>query len=177
MPCDLSGRIKSLSSGILRFALALAFFACATVSVRRSYDEKFDFTRYRIFSWMAAQDKVKPPPEWVDKLVRAAVEQELLAKGYQKADGKKPDFFVAYQAAVEEKTVWQPIFSGPGSTSFNVCRYTYLQGTLLIEFLDSRSNQSTWSGCAVDVVSGRDRARQKIPAAVKQILEEFPPKR
>ncbi len=164
-------RVKWLISGLLW--LSLAFFGCTTVSVQTDYNRKIDFARYRIFRWIGARDRPKPPPEWLDKLVRAAAEQELLAKGYQKANGKEPDFLVAYDTALEERTVWQPVFSGTGMT---VCPYTFQEGTLLIDFVDVRSNQVVWRGCGVDVASGRDDAQRRIPAAIKQILKGFPPK-
>ncbi|MBI4525687.1 MAG: DUF4136 domain-containing protein [Deltaproteobacteria bacterium] len=172
MVYDSVGRMK----GVMSLALALMLFGCATVSVQTNYDRNIDFGRYRTFGWIGAHDQPKPPPEWVDKLVRTALEQELLKKGYQKANGREPDFSVAYHAAVEEKAVWQLL--GPGTLMPGECvrRFTYLEGTLLIEFVDSRSNQAVWRGCASDVVGDRERAQRQIPAAIKQMLERFPPK-
>lgn len=172
----MSGQIKSVIFGSLCAALWVALFGCATMSVRTAYDSKVDFADYRIFAWVGV-DRANPPSEWVDKLVRTAVEQELMAKGYQKANGTKADFLVAYDTALEERTVWQPVITGTGIVALqNVCRYTYREGTLTIDFIDSRSGQAIWRGCAIDMVSDRSDAERKIKPAVKQILERFPPK-
>ncbi len=193
-----SGRIDGRIPALLWVALSLAFFGCSTMSVRSEYDRKIEFSRYRIFSWVGARDRPKPPPEWLDKLVRETVEQELVAKGYQKADGKEPDFLVAYDAAIEERTVWQPVFPGagvpsPGTPSINpsspvwwpffsgtgtvtVCPYVFREGTLLIDFFDASSERLAWRGCAVDVVGNRSEAQKKIQTAVKRLLQRFPPK-
>ncbi len=191
-----SGRIEGTISALVIPALLLAFFGCSTLSVRTDYDRKVDFSRYRVFNWVGARDRPDPPPEWLDQLVRQEIEQRLLAKGYQDANGKEPDFLVAYDVALEERTVQQPVFSRTGPVSgpasiivgspvlippvsgdrMTLCPYTIREGTLLIDFFDAKSNQLVWRGCAVDVVSDRSDAERKIPRAVKQVLNTFPPK-
>ncbi len=190
-------RAQSVMLRFLWTALTLTLAACATISVQTNYDKKIDFARYRIFGWIGARDKEKPPPEWLDRLVRETIEKSLLAKGYQKASGKEPDFWIAYDAALEERTVWQPVFSGgntplsgtpvinpsspvwipffSGAGAMTVCPNTIREGTLFIDFVDAKLNQPVWRSCAVVVVSDRRDAQRKIPRAVKKVLHEFPP--
>ncbi|MBI4527440.1 MAG: DUF4136 domain-containing protein [Deltaproteobacteria bacterium] len=151
--------------------LGLISFHCATstMTVQTDYDRQADFKRYRTFAWREGTGK--SIPENLDKIIRKEVEGKLLANSYVKADAGKPDLQVTYQGLVQERTVWQPV--GVGRYGMSMRPMTVREGTLLLEFVDSATDQTVWVGAAEDDVGARITG-EKIPRAVEEILKTFP---
>src|SRR5688572_6579602 len=89
-------------------AFTLALTGCATMNVSSYLERGSDFTRYRTYSWAAAdpQDTGDPRldnnPFFHDR-IRADVEKELAARGFEKATSDVPDLQVHYHASVRQR--------------------------------------------------------------------------
>ncbi len=168
--------------------LSLAgFLGCSGVTVSSDYAQSTDFTELKTFAWLP-----KSQEEYVDhgvdnSLIRSriqdAIATELAAKGYLEIIDGAGDFLVTYHARTQEKIQVQPR-TGPmigrpwGGGYADV--YQYEEGTLIIDFIQAKTQQLVWRGIAKGAVNwqGSPEKRTKlINEAVQKVLAQFPPKR
>lgn len=167
----------------MKYALTIAgvFFlaAAALVSVAKAqktsagYDKGVDFSNYKTFSFEAKSGARNP---YVNKMIIAAVERELIARGLTKVD-TDPDLSVTYLAAsgfdlqvasVPFYNVVNPAYSGMvGGSAATMWDVT--TGTLLIDLFETKTNRIIFRGTAKDVLQ---RAPSADAAADAKIVEK-----
>jgi len=176
--------------------MCVSFLAwgCASVSVTSDYDRSADFSQLKTYSWSPKAQPVTGDPRidnnaLLDSRVRSAVDRELALKGFQKASVGTPDFWVGYQAAIQQKVSVMTLnnYYGYGpSRGLNAIdtwnpetiSTTYDEGTLIIDIADPKTNRPLWRGSASDVVDENRTPEQreaKINEAVTKLLAKFPP--
>jgi len=139
----------------------------------------------------------------VNELNRArfvtAIENTLKAKGFNQ-NSSNPDFIIATHFGKENKvdiTNWgysyAPAghynghgylypshgYSGSYANTGGVSVYEYEQGTLILDFVDSKTKTLIWRATAKSIISPAstpEKQTEKIKNAVNKILENFPPK-
>jgi hypothetical protein len=102
-----------------------------------------------------------------------AIEAALVSRGFTK-DTENPDFNIAMQAGADHRvdSTRYSFWGTPGDRSSE-----YTEGTLIIDIIDTATNQLAWRGSASGVVDDPSQANQEdINTAVFNILEKFPPK-
>ena len=170
----------------------LLLTACAS-PVRYDYDVSHDFSRYKSFDLYAPGKRGRNQGEeatLMDKRIRAAVAAELQTKGFAREEVADPDFLVAcypiYRTRHYRTTTrvgiggggWHRPWGYRVGTSFSQV-HNYREGTLVIEIVDTRTNQLVWRGADEGVLTGLDdpeRANDAVASAVKDTLAKFPPK-
>lgn len=184
-------------SKILISVMLLSLTACSGMKVNVDYDENYDFSRLKTWSWRYPEQ-----PQTGDNLVynsirdqriRASIKTVLTDKDlFQSSD--HPDFLVRYELKVEtkEKTSNVSVFVGTGtwgshggvsvgagapvassSTPYNV-------GTLYIDFLDPKSGDLLWRGtgeATMDEPGTPEEKQAATLAAVRKIMKDYPPKK
>jgi len=164
-----------------------------SITVQTDYNPQTDFSTLRTFAWLPVPPAKTGDPRADSSLlaarVRRAAVADLKAKGFHEvAPNAKPDFYVAYQAAVDEKVSvrstptyygyhgwWGPMPMGSQTT---VSQYEL--GTLIIDVVDRERDDLVWRGSGQaklrknDSRSSAERDRD-MNEAVKQILKGFPP--
>jgi hypothetical protein len=171
-----------------RFALPLvaaALAACSTYHVSTDHDEKADFSRLRVYSWAPREKADNPVVEntLVENRIRGAVDRELAAKGFRRAESGPSDFSVDFATAMRERVdvwswpTWCNCHCGHGWVGWgnDVRVYNYVQGTLLIGVIDPATNDLLWRGTATSVVDEQSGSVKRIDEAVKALLADFPP--
>ncbi len=167
-------------------ACALALAGCASVRVATDHDPKVDFGK--LHSWSFAPHKTENPVvenTLVRNRIRDALERELTAKGFARTDSG-PDFLVDFVTATERSydVVSWPGWChcwfghrgfGPGWDWHDVDVVEYTQGMLVVGMIDPKSDDLLWRGTATQVVDEDMGSPEKIDAAVKALLERFPP--
>ena len=178
-------------------AIPLALAGCASMQIRTDYDRGVDFAHYASFAWLegplqpVGETPAEPRPdrvdpfEWnslLDKRVRSAVDQVLLSRGFQRATGGDPDFWIRYHTLLRDRTqvtsfpgtVWP--YGGPTAWGWgDLYVDSFQEGTLILDVIDPALNQLVWRGWAVRAVSDLARQHDEVQLAVKRILERFPP--
>jgi len=183
---------------ILTFFAAIFFSGCSSLSVNYDYNEKTNFKQYNKYDWLPF-----PKDMQVDELNRArfvtAVEDTLKEKGFNQ-NSSNPDFMIATHFGKENKvdiTNWGysyapngyygghgyrypgNAYSGSYANTGGVSIYEYEQGTLILDFVDSKTKTLIWRATAKAIVSPAstpEKQTEKIKRAVDEILENFPPK-
>ncbi|MDX1393539.1 MAG: DUF4136 domain-containing protein [Gemmatimonadota bacterium] len=179
----------------LGFVIALAVTACSGLSVVSDYDPSGDFGSYQTYSWLPdaesegsgiAQDPL------VDGRIRAAIDNDLTAKGFQKVDDGG-DFAVGYQISTREEVSYTTMYSGwggygygygywgpsVGMSSSSTTQHTSTIGQLLIGVFDQGSKELVWRSTGEKTISDRQRspeeAQENINNIISRVMESFPP--
>jgi hypothetical protein len=163
----------------------MAFPGCATMRVNSFVERGADLGQYRTYGW-TAEDRFGTGDPRLDnnpffqERVRAAVEKQLAARGYEKTSSDAPDLVLHYHASITEQIEVSSIDRDSGNCfGATDCRpYAYDAGTLVIDFVDARTDRLVWRGWAEDTMDGAiDNQRlmeQKIDDAVARILQRLP---
>jgi hypothetical protein len=161
---------------------------CTSYKVNHDYDVTADFSRYKTFDYFTAKKNgTGGTTTFMDNRVRAALESELMTRGFTKETKGDPDFLVTYYPVMQQKQYhttthvgfgWgsYPGFGHVGTSSTQA--HQYKEGTIVIEIVDFRSNRMVWQGAAVGALSDQyspEEASEIIPRAVHDILAKFPP--
>lgn len=174
----------------------LLLTACSGYSVKYDFDPGASFRGYRAFDWYAAskraQGRKADEHPLLDRRVRAAVEQELQAKGYRRETSADPDFLIAYYPVYRTRRVrthtsvgvglggWRRPWGYGVGTRFGTSEtHTFKEGTIVLEIIDYKSNQLVWQARAegaLDRLDDPQEAQEQIARAVRDLLDRFPPK-
>lgn len=179
---------------LLPLSLGILLVACAPYRMRYDYDTRTDYASYKTFDWYAASRMAKEKDRTVDnpimdRRVAAAVEQELVNKGFRRETTTDPDFLVTYYPIWQEKRYQTATHLGWGSWGFRphfgigigttVAREErYKEGTIVLEIVDFKTNQMVWQGAAEGALTelrNPEDADAVVNGAVKKLLEKFPP--
>jgi hypothetical protein len=180
------------TKGSARFALALAmavFSSCSSVTVRTDHDPGTNFARYRTYAFGPLSQNVLALSPSIRAQIESSLTQELAARGLGRS--ARPDFYVAYHVTTREQISVQTFhdwgrwtYGGHRWNSYTLWRgspttTSYMHrstiGTLVVDFVDARTDRAFWRGVASGTVRGTEANRQKIAEAVRRMLENFPP--
>ncbi|UOG74463.1 DUF4136 domain-containing protein [Hymenobacter tibetensis] len=135
-----------------------------------------------------------------DEIIQNAITSELAKRGIQQVQGRtRPDFYVTYHLYIEEAERTIPNPPTPGyiypysmlyrgrylpinygyfySSPYNSTSYrteTYQEGTMILDFIDTRTHNMVWRGSMADPVSNPAKIGPEFAKAAKEILEKFP---
>jgi hypothetical protein len=179
--------MRTLSLSTALFFLAL-LSACRSYNVTYDYDVTASYSRYKTFDYYTSKKGKGGTTTLMDKRVRAAVENELQAKGFNMDTKADPDFLVTYYPVMQNRKVrttthvgwgwgYRPMYGHVGTSTSQV--HHYKEGTIVIEIVDFKSNQLIWTGAAVGALTDLntpEEADEVVPKAVRDILSKFPPK-
>ena len=143
----------------------------------------------------------------LDKRIRSAVDSTLASRGYHRVTSGTPDFRVASRVVAEQRSTVKPFYGYGGSYGYgypyfgygrfgrghhghrrfghlSYGRYygsgivrDYLQGTLVLDIVDARTDELIWRGWAEDALDDNPRpekVQMYVNEAVEKILENFP---
>jgi hypothetical protein len=165
-------------------AIALALSGCASMNVRSHSEPGFDLTRYQTYGFAPADRFSTGDPRldnnpFVQERVRASVERELAARGFELSTSGAPDLLIHYHASVAQRIDVSQLDRKHGYQEDDERRPSvYEAGTFVLDFVDVRTNRLVWRGWAEDSVDGlidnQDWLEKKIDEAVTRILETLP---
>jgi hypothetical protein len=179
------------------FSGSAVFLAgCSSVSVNRDYDSTFNFSALKTYAW---QHDVQPETgnprldnDLNDRRIRSAVERELQAKGFVKADKSKADFLIAYfmdyQQRIDSSSgsfsvgMGRSSYGRAGSVGYNTGGSVsdYEEAQLTIDFINPADEQMIWRGRGrrrASSSSKPEKITERTNDAVMRILKKFPPKK
>lgn len=170
-------------AGLLTPAILLA------QKVSYDYDKTANFAAFKTY---AHKEGTKVGQPLIDDRIVAAIDTELAAKGFTKAEAN-PDVFVVYHIAFDKQKDISTFSSGyggygpygwgwgggwAGGTTTTQVR-DILIGTLVIDIADAQKGQLAWRGMGVreiDTQAKPEKRDKNISNAVKKIFKNYPPK-
>ena len=161
---------------MLAMVLGLLAVSAAAQSVQSDFDRSFRFSELKSFSF-AVQKRGATDPLAGDTLndgrIRNGLESQLTANGFR-MESEKPDFVIAYYVTTKNKLNVQDFGYGPprwfGSRDIRVNQYS--EGTLMVDFIDVKSNQVIWRGRAVGTLEMKG-VDKKISKSVEKLVKQF----
>jgi len=168
---------KNYSQKIILFTLALIINSCG-IYVQYDYDSDVDFNNYNSFSFYEPDIEKVEISDLDKKRILKSLDMGLKSKGLQRSSS--PDLLVTFETQSKEKVYinnylpyrWNPFFFNYPYAS----AYSSVQGTLYVNFIDTKNQQLIWQGKGVGVLNEYSKDRDKmIGNFVTSILEKFPP--
>ena len=160
---------------MLAILLGLMAVSAAAQSVQTDYDRSFRFSDLKTFSF-ADQRRAASDPLASDTLndgrIRNGLESQLTANGFKM--NEKSDFVIAYYVTTKNKLNVQDFGYGPprwfGSRDIRVNQYS--EGTLMVDFIDTKSKQVIWRGRASGTLEMKG-VDKKISKSVEKLVKQF----
>ena len=177
------------------FLTVLLFSAASAVafgaSIKSDYQKDFDFSRLHTFSFKTERDSR-------DRLATNTIEAQRIQKaltvqldenGFTQASDNA-DFIVAFYSRIKEKTeVNSTGFGyGPGwgwgygipyrnrwrwGLGPDIWTYTYIQGCVMADIIDSKTQELVWRGVVKDTVNGIGQSEKQVDSAAKDLIQRF----
>jgi len=161
---------EKLKGSLLVITFALVAACTSNPRVQSDFDDSVDFSQYKTFNF-GSQTEILDP-DFHDLLLltfSAAVEEQMLSRGYVKSD--KPDVLFDVSVDVEDKTgapsqsyecpsyrtkqgrtMYLNAIYGEEST---FCQYT--EGPIKIDMVDLKLNRTIWNGISFVRIDYRER--------------------
>jgi len=177
-----------LSPLILSVAV-IAGTATLEATTHSFYDKGYNFSTLKTFDFKnqrrISQDPIADNRIWGDR-IRAAIQSHLQGHGFELQTADHADFLVAFYVGLRERYDFRvmdygyPGFWGPRRfgwrwgwpDGFDIWRIPYTDSTLIIDVIDSQTNQLVWRGYNTDIihVSNPD---EDFKDAVDDLLKRF----
>ena len=188
---------------LLALVLALSGLNACTTAVNVEKRADVNFNNYRTFDFAETKvknsgDQNLPGGPIAQDRIKQAITNELVKRGLSQTTGK-PDLFVSTHSYVDqaERTVYNT-YAGPGygypymvgyggaylpinygywyTPSYYQRPHTvqYTQGTVIIDFIDRRTNNLVWRGSMDNPVDDTGRLGSEFSLLAKDILDKFP---
>ena len=161
---------------ILGLMLGMLIGSAAAQSVQSDYDRAFHFSNLKTFSF-TVQKRGATDPLAADTLndgrIRTGLESQLIANGFR-METEKADFVIAYYVTTKNKLSVQDYGYGPprwfGGRNLRVDQYS--EGTLMVDFIDVRTNQVIWRGRASGTLEMKG-VDKKISKSTEKLVKQF----
>jgi hypothetical protein len=160
--------------------------SCKSTKYNSDYNHSVDFSQYKTFGFSDLSQKL-PVDDIVKKRIFTAIENNLVAKGFQKSDS--PDLLVDLGLQLDKKKNYsnnnvnlrgyfgkkRRLSVGVGKTFSNDKEYTV--GTLVLNLVDAISPDETlvWKGNISGVVKPESSSQENITSSINQLFSSFPP--
>lgn len=177
-------RPRRLLSIVTAATGALAFAGCATMNVGSYVARGADFTEYFTYNWgppafVSTGDPRLDSNPFFQERVYADVERELATRRLQKSFSDTPDLEVHFHASMTQGIEPTGIDREHGYCSADDCQpFVYEAGTLLLDFVDTRTKALVWRGWAEShmdgVIDNQDLLEKRIDEAVAAIARKLP---
>ena len=162
--------------GVLGILLGLLVVSAAAQTVQSDFDRTFRFSNRKTFSF-AVQKRATTDPLASDTLndgrIRTGLESQLRLNGFR-METETPDFVIAYYVTSKNRLNVQDYSYGPprfwGSRDIRVNQYA--EGTLMVDFIDVKTNQVVWRGRATGALELKD-VDKKITKSTEKLVKQF----
>jgi hypothetical protein len=179
-----------------RFALCLAVLglaACSAVTVTTDFDPSTAFDKYHTYALKQSKEKLTLSPS-SEKAFLDALHNNLAAHGLREVTDNADLLVLSYLRTKEKVVVYQSNgygyggygYGGYGYGGYNYGAWTgvspnytdvsqYTEGTLIIDFVDTKTKKLVFRGIAEGAVSDDPQTNaQHITEAVDKIMLKFP---
>jgi hypothetical protein len=164
--------------------VALALAGCATLRVNSYLERGSDFSRYRSYAWaergpFATGDPRLDNNRFFSQRIEEAVDMQLAARGFEKTNPETADVLLHIHARLDQRVDAAALDPVDGRCIDNECRTeVYDAGTLMVDFMDRRTNRPAWRGWAErgfdGVIDNQKAMEATIDETVARILARLP---
>jgi hypothetical protein len=155
---------------------------CSGIIVNSDYDRDVNMKPYNTYAWAESKDiEAKNNPlyynELSDKRIKTEVDKQLKKRGYV-LSAENPQLTLHYHILIEDQTELRHDPYVPYGSYWmqpHVNYYRYNEGTLIIDFMETKTNNLAWRGWASSVLgANRELNEALIKEATTQIFKIYP---
>jgi hypothetical protein len=178
---DRPTRIEGLAAAAL---FAVALISCAPVRINSYVSRGADLQQYRTYAWVRADALSTGDPRldnnrFFSERVEQAVDQQLASRGLEKREPGTADVLIRMYVHLDQRIESDAIDGEFARCDISDCRpFVYDAGTLLLDVIDTRTNQLAWRGWAEGgfdrAIDDQDWMEARTDDAVAKILARFP---
>ncbi|MEO1260923.1 MAG: DUF4136 domain-containing protein [Bacteroidota bacterium] len=168
--------MKNFSQLVFALVLVLSAFN-GTSQVSSDYLEGTTFKEYKTYNLASYEEGVLTGMDPINaQRIEKALHAEMREKGYVLSDD--PDLLVSYFTVVKEKQDMYTFIRYYGRWRHipvtEVTVYNYDEGTLVVDMIDTKTNQVMWHGTVSGtVVKNKKKLEKKIQKAVEAVLNQY----
>lgn len=162
----------------------VALAGCATLRVDSYLERGIEFSRYRSYAWaergaFATGDPRLDNNRFFSQRVEEAVDMQLAARGFEKTTPGTADVLLHIHARMDQRVSTAAFDPSHGRCLDDTCHpEVYDAGTLIVDFMDRRTNRLAWRGWAerrVDgVIDDQKWMEATVDKTVARILGRLP---
>ncbi|HEU5074668.1 MAG TPA: DUF4136 domain-containing protein [Polyangiaceae bacterium] len=170
-----------------RWASILVFALCAgchQFHVESEADPSVDFANYRTYSFSATASDI---PEGftsghlfnsiMQRRIRAELYRELTRKGFTQAARGEASFIISFSTSSRQDVRAVRAADAPSDpATIEGSATAVTRGALVIHFVDAKTKRVLWQGWAEAVLQAGEDLDEKVRAAVREVMQQFPPK-
>ena len=181
---SISKSLRYLTSLLIACTLA----ACSTtppVSVKTDYDHSATFGKYHTYALDAGSIGLSPTGS---AALRDALNSSLAARGFKEASTGRADLYIVPTVYTKQQLNVMPGGGytrypsrygryggwGPGTVTMAAEVQQYTEGSLVIDFVDSKTHKIVFRGLGQAAVGSTERNAAAIQAAVNKIVAAYP---
>jgi Domain of unknown function (DUF4136) len=168
------------------YAAILALAACSAVTVTTDFDPSATFDKYHTYELKESKEGQQLSPS-SEKAFRDALRNNLAAQGIREVTDNA-DLYVLRYVSTKEKTVVYQTYDFGYDYGYGFGRYgawpgvprnytdvsQYTEGTLIIDFVDAKTQKLVFRGIGKGVLSDPQTNAKHISEAVQKIIRAFP---
>jgi hypothetical protein len=177
-------RLTRAPSLVAVTVIAMVLSGCATIRVNSYRERGADFRPYRTYAWGPADAFSTGDPRldnnrFFSERVEKAVDQHLVSRGFEKRESGLADVLIHMHARFDQRIESDAIDREYVRCDVSDCRpLVFEAGMLLLDFIDTRTNQLAWRGWAdggfEGAIDNQDWMEARIDDAVAKILARLP---
>ena len=153
--------------------LLMGFSAAMAQSIQSDYDHTFPLAKLHTFSFIQQQRSAKDPlaaSPINDRRIHDALSSQLQANGY--SESAQADFLVGYIVTTKTGLDIQDNRYGWFQRRGNIDVEQVTEGTLIVVFLDARTQQEVWRGYATGTINPKN-LNNDVNKAVTKLVQKF----
>ncbi|HEJ7884318.1 TPA: DUF4136 domain-containing protein [Serratia liquefaciens] len=170
--------MRSLSCLLLASSLALLSGCANQPQMTSDYDHSTNFGQYHTYGF--ATEAEGQYLTLTGKYIHSAIAQQMEQRGYKLS--ASPDLLV-YSSAMKQNKVQVNDSPAPigrwgyaGWGGYNQTLWTYTEGTLTVDLVDSKKKQLVWRGTASDTLNSdaQPASQAQLQQAVAALFAAYP---
>jgi uncharacterized protein DUF4136 len=164
----------------IKFALC-AMLVCAsaiavgqTVSV--NYNHSQSFSQYHTYAW-GSNNNNQIQNSILAQVAQQNIDTALQGVGLQKVqEDQKPDLLVTANGGMKQQTSYTAMgMRGFGGGMGTITPQQNVEGTLIVDLYDAKSQSLVWRGIAQDTLSNNgSKNQQKVQKGVQKMFKQWP---
>ena len=186
--------MKKLTYLLIATFISMTFISCSNngMKVVTRGDGDTSLSGYNTYAWISEKQNIPNAYALVgsnealvfnnessQKMIKDAVELQMAARGFKK-DAQNPDMLINFEVLEDDTELRKYIldngqdYLGFGPRSESVQMIPVDEGTVLINFMDSRSGNQIWQGYASGALEEKDiKNMSAMQEKVGAIFEDF----
>ena len=141
-----------------------------------NYNHSQSFSAYHTYAW-ASNNANQIQNSILAQVAQQDIDSAMQAKGFQKVqESQKPDLILAANGGLKQQTSYSAWgMRGIGGGMGGITPQQNVEGTLIIDLYDFKTQSLVWRGIAEDTLSNNgNKNQQLVQKAIQKMFKQWP---